>query len=127
VADTAGAAAEAASNAATEAVNAASEAAGQAADAATEAAGAVSEAVSETIQSATEAAPAVGAEAASSTEMPEALTLDGFDFDTVSGLIKDANLGAMQENLLIEGIKASENNPDLLKSALEAAQKALGY
>jgi hypothetical protein len=33
----------------------------------------------------------------------------------------------MQENLLIEGIKAARGNPDLLKSALKGAREALGY
>jgi hypothetical protein len=36
-------------------------------------------------------------------------------------------VGALQKTMLVEGIKAAQNNPELLKAALEAARSALGY
>lgn len=144
---------EAAGDAATAASDAAADAAAAAADTASDAAAAAVEAVTETATDAANAAaeavdpaattattdaapvaapaPEVGASvpevAAGAKELPEALTVAGFDMDKVTQLIKDAGMGEMQKSLLIAGIRAAQDNPDLLKPALEAAQKALGY
>lgn len=136
VKDTAADAVQAASDAA-EAVEAAteeaadavtdtvSEAAEAVSDSATDAATTAGDAAADAVETATE--PAATTDPAPATDMPEALTVDGFDMAAASQIIKDANLGEMQENLLIEGLRAVQDNPDLLKPALEAAQKALGY
>ncbi|SEL05785.1 hypothetical protein SAMN05443999_103194 [Roseovarius azorensis] len=136
VSDTASEAAEAASDAveatqdaAADAVEAVTDTAGEAADAAADAA---SEAASEAVEATEGAADgtvsqSAGEEAAAAAQIPEALTVEGFDMDEASRLIREANLGATQETLLIEGIEAVHNNPDLLRPALEAAQRALGY
>lgn len=114
------AATEEAVDAVTDTANTAAEAAS---DAATDAASTAGNAAAEAVETATEPA----ADAAPATEMPEVLTTEGFDMDAASQLIKDAGLGEMQENLLIEGLRASQDNPELLKAALETTQKALGY
>ncbi len=123
VSDTASEAAEAASDA----VEAATDTAGEAADAAADTAGEAADAASEAATEAAEATDGAGNDAAAAAQTPEALTVEGFDMDEARRLIREANLGAMQENLLIEGIQAVEDNPDLLRPALEAAQRALGY
>ena len=133
VSDTATEAAEAASDAveatqdaAADAVEAATDTAGEAADAAADTAGEAAEAASEAASEAVEATEGAADDAAA-VQTPEALTVEGFDMDEASRLIREANLGAMQENLLIEGLQAVQDNPDLLRPALEAAQRALGY
>ena len=138
--DAAGAAVEAAeeaAGAAEDAVTGATDAAGDAADAATDTSGEPAEAGAETVDGAPD--PAADAVPEDSTESlpepeaqdagrtPDALTAEGFDMERALNLIKGADLGAMQENLLIEGIKAAKDNPDLLRGALETAREALGY
>jgi ABC-type Na+ efflux pump permease subunit len=132
--DAAGAAVEAAAE---DAVTGATDAAGDAADAATDTSGEPAEAGAETVDGAPD--PAADAVPEDSTESlpepeaqdagrtPDALTAEGFDMERALNLIKGADLGAMQENLLIEGIKAAKDNPDLLRGALETAREALGY
>ena len=57
-----------------------------------------------------------------------AITLNiGASKISVRSLIEGSELGSMQENLLIEGIRAAQDNPELLQSALQAAREALGY
>ncbi|WP_165375299.1 translation initiation factor 3 [Roseovarius nitratireducens] len=143
----AGEAADTVTEAAQEAAEAAGDAAGAAVEAAEEAASDAAEAVTETATDTVDAAedavtgaagdPAADAVPEDSTESlpeaqdagtaPDALTAEGFDLERALSLIEGADLGAMQENLLIEGIKAAQDNPDLLRSALEAAREALGY
>lgn len=72
-----------------------------------------------------EAQDAPGAQDTGTT--PDALTAEGFDMERALSLIEGADLGAMQKSQLIEGIKAAQDNPDLLRGALEAAREALGY
>jgi hypothetical protein len=124
-------------DAAEDAVTGATDAAGDAADAATDTSGEPAEAGAETVDGAPD--PAADAVPEDSTESlpepeaqdagrtPDALTAEGFDMERALNLIEGADLGAMQENLLIEGIKAAKDNPDLLRGALETAREALGY
>jgi hypothetical protein len=94
-----------------------------AADAATEPAAETAAEAAE--QAVTESLPAPEAQAAE--QAPEALTVEGFDMEAARGLIEGAGLGAMQENLLVQGLKAAQDNPEMLKAALESAREALGY
>jgi len=122
---------ESAQDAATEAADAAETAAEGAVDSATEAAEGAQDTVSDAVDSATgEAtgdAAVTDAVPSGAEQAPEALTVDGFDMERVRSLIEGADLGSMQENLLIEGIRAAQDNPELLQSALQAARQALGY
>ncbi|KNX41913.1 hypothetical protein ROTO_15150 [Roseovarius tolerans] len=146
--DAAGDATEAATDSAEEAVDATTEAASDAAaeteaasqeavDAASETANEAESAVEGAADGATEATEEAATGAGETTtgdaaaggaeQAPEALTVDGFDMERVRSLIEGSDLGSMQENLLIEGIRAAQDNPELLQSALQAARQALGY
>ena len=56
----------------------------------------------------------------------ELLTVDGFDLDKVSEMIDGSDLGAFQKTALTSGLKAAQDNPDLLKTTLEKIREALG-
>lgn len=58
--------------------------------------------------------------------MPEALTIDGFDFDRVAQMIDESQLGDMQKTLLKGTLDQARNNPDLLEQALTSVREALG-
>ncbi len=136
-ADAASEAASAAAETASEAADAATTAADTAVETATEAADAATETVTETVQdgvAATQEAAQDTVEAVTATPeplaadaAPDALTMDGFSMDKARELIEGTDLGAMQKTLLVQTINKAQDNPELLKSALEAARSALGY
>ncbi|MFU8835337.1 MAG: hypothetical protein ACNA7F_08705 [Roseovarius sp.] len=111
--------------AAQEAVSAAQETIGATATEATEAASETAAQATETGTEPTFQAMDQGQTAEG--QAPEALTIEGFDMARVRNLIEESGLDAMQKTLLIEGIRAAQDNPDQLQSALEAARTALGY
>ena len=53
------------------------------------------------------------------------LTVDGFDLDKVSEMIDGSDLGVLQKTTLTTGLKAAQDNPELLKVALEKIRQAL--
>ena len=127
VADAVTATTEAASDAATavtETATAATEAASDAATAATDTATATTDAATDTAAAATDTAAA--ATDAASGSMMELLTVDGFNLEKVTTMLEGSDLGAVQKTMLTNGLKAAQDNPDLLKSALDAVRQALG-
>jgi excinuclease UvrABC nuclease subunit len=138
-----GEAAEAAADTAAEAVEAATEAASDAAEAvsetaseAVEAATTTEESAAEAVESAQDAAAEAAADAVSAAVdqpataaevAPEALTVEGFDLTQVQTLIEGSDVSPLQKTMLLEGVKAAQDNPELLRAALEAARAALGY
>ena len=58
---------------------------------------------------------------------PEALTVEGFDLTQVQTLIEGSDVSPLQKTMLLEGVKAAQDSPELLRAALEAARAALGY
>ena len=134
VADAVTATTEAASDAATavtETATAATEAASDAATAATDTATATTDAATDTAAAATDTAAAATDTAAAATDaasgsMMELLTVDGFNLEKVTTMLEGSDLGAVQKTMLTNGLKAAQDNPDLLKSALDAVRQALG-
>ena len=125
--DAASDAATAVSEAATavaDAVTATTEAASDAATAATDTATATTDAATDTAAAATDTAAA--ATDAASGSMMELLTVDGFNLEKVTTMLEGSDLGAVQKTMLTNGLKAAQDNPDLLKSALDAVRQALG-
>jgi hypothetical protein len=53
------------------------------------------------------------------------LTVDGFDLGKVTEMIEASDLGALQKTTLTTGLKAAQDNPDLLKATLEKIREAL--
>jgi colicin import membrane protein len=103
--------AEDAGQVAGEAADAASDAAGSAVEAATDAANAVLDAAT----GATEATPALS----------DALTLDGFDFDTAISAIEGSDLSQASKRAATAALEGARDNPDLLPAALEQARRIL--
>ena len=134
VADAVTATTEAASDAATavtETATAATEAASDAATAATDTVTATTDAATDTAAAATDTAAAATDTAAAATDaasgsMMELLTVDGFNLEKVTTMLEGSDLGAVQKTMLTNGLKAAQDNPDLLKSALDAVRQALG-
>jgi hypothetical protein len=54
------------------------------------------------------------------------LTLEGFNLEKVTEMLEGSELGALQKTVLGEGLKAAQDNPELLKVALDAVREALG-
>jgi colicin import membrane protein len=104
--------AEDAGEVAGEAADAAAEAADSAVEAATDAANAVLDAATGT----TEAAPALS----------DALTLDGFDFDTAIAAIEGSELSEVSKRAATAALEGARANPDLLPAALDQARNILG-
>jgi len=140
--DAAGDAAEAADDAVDSAAEAADDAMDSAAEAADDAMDSTAEAVEETgdeaveavedtTEQATDDAAAMteeSADAAAGAEggAPEALTVDGFDFDKAAEMIDSSEIGDTQKTLLKTGLNQAKDNPELLEAALDKVREALG-
>ncbi len=74
---------------------------------------------------ATEEATQAASEAVNAADL-SALTLDGFNLDTVSGLIDEAPLSELQKTTLKTAIDQAQFNPALLDAALDQVRGALG-
>ncbi len=113
--------AEEAEAAAASAATATTEAAAEAAAAEAEAAATAAEqAASDATEAATDAATGAG------DSLAELLTVEGFDFDSVAKVLNESDLGAVQKNVLTQGLKAAQDNPELLGPLLDSAREALG-
>jgi len=94
----------------------------------------VSEAVSTVAEGATAAVatPVEVVPDASAIPMDEAsrlsqiLSVEGFDHDKVSALTEEAELDLLQKTMLTTGLMAAQENPELLKVALDKVREALG-
>lgn len=53
------------------------------------------------------------------------LSVDGFDLDKVTEMVEGSELGAVQKTLLTKGLKSAQDNPELLKAALDKIREAL--
>jgi 23S rRNA A1618 N6-methylase RlmF len=53
------------------------------------------------------------------------LTVEGFDYEKVKTMIDESDLGAVQKTLMSEAIKKAQDNPELLKAALEKLRAAM--
>ncbi|MDG1353440.1 MAG: translation initiation factor 3, partial [Sulfitobacter sp.] len=109
---------------ASDVATATTEAASDAATAATDTVTATTDAATDTAAAATDTAAA--ATDAASGSMMELLTVDGFNLEKVTTMLEGSDLGAVQKTMLTNGLKAAQDNPDLLKSALDAVRQALG-
>jgi hypothetical protein len=56
----------------------------------------------------------------------DALTLDGFDFDTAIAAIEGSDLAEMTKRAATAALEGARDNPDLLPAALEQARNILG-
>ncbi len=112
------------------------DAADQAVDEATQEAAETADTAAESVESATdeaaqateEAVDAAQAEATDSATggMADWMTVDGFNMDKAAEAIDNSSLGDMQKTLLKGTLEKAQENPDLLKSALEKVREALG-
>jgi threonine dehydratase len=87
-------------------------------------AGAVTETVTETAGAATETAVETATEMAGAAT--DVLSGDGFDFAKVSEMIDGSSLDALKKAALKTAVEQAQNNPDLLKTALDSVKAALG-
>ena len=133
--DTAAAATDAATDTASAAADADGDATEAAGDAASDAVDSAVEAATDATDGTTELASAgdAAADAAATTEaadaapgLAELLTVDGFDLSKVTEMIDGSSLGALQKTGLKSSLQAAQDNPELLKSALDAVKQALG-
>lgn len=58
--------------------------------------------------------------------MEELLTVDGFNLEKVTEMVENSDLGTLQKTMLNKGLKAAQDNPELLKTALDSVREALG-
>jgi len=58
--------------------------------------------------------------------MADLLTVDGFKLEKVTTMVEESELGALQKTFLSKGLKAAQDNPEMLKTALDAVREALG-
>ncbi|TKZ21673.1 translation initiation factor 3 [Shimia litoralis] len=130
-------AADTAQDAVSDVVEDATTAAESAADTATEAASEAMDAVTPTTDTATDAATDAVTDAATDTAteaasaaaeatMADVLTVDGFDMGKVSEMIDQSSLDAMKKTALKTGLQQAQDNPEMLKAALDGVKSALG-
>jgi hypothetical protein len=65
------------------------------------------------------------AEQAADQAMSEALTLEGFDYETVTTMIADSDLSQTQKTVLTSALDAAKDSPAMLKAALDQVKAAL--
>ena len=58
--------------------------------------------------------------------MAELLTVDGFDYDKVTAMVEQSDLGAVQKKLLTSGLEKARDNPEALKLMLTQIREAMG-
>jgi hypothetical protein len=125
----AGDAAETATEAVEGATEGAADAAGDAAETAVEAGesavDAASDAASDAAEAVTDAVTGTDAGAAAPS-LNEALSLDGFDFDTALAAIEGSDIAEMTKRAATAALEGARDNPDLLPAALEQARSLLG-
>lgn len=131
VADTANEAADAAADAANEAADKAAEAGNEAADVAAEAAENAAEAASDAADAASDAIEAATDSAAenadnAAVEAEGPLSVQNFDMDSAVQMIDNSNIDDTQKTLLKSSLKQAQDNPELLKAALDQVRAALG-
>ena len=118
---------EAAQATASDAVNAVTEGAS---DLATEAQTEAQDAAQATADAVTEAVtPEITADATAEAEAAtpsELLTPEGFNYDRVIEMIDGSELDPLKKTAVKSAITQARDNPELLKSALQAARSALG-
>jgi hypothetical protein len=87
-----------------------------------------SDAVTDTAADGAEAATDAVTDAVTDTapEAPAPLTVKNFDLDAAAQMIDSSDVNAMQKTLLKATLQKTQDNPELLKAALEQVRAALG-
>lgn len=57
--------------------------------------------------------------------MQELLSVEGFDLEKVTEMVDGSDLGTLQKTVLMEGLKAAQDSPELLGEILEKVRDAL--